>query len=178
MTAQLTSHNSPCRRKHCVKGAGDGCAPLGLPQEHQPLDPTCSLVVGGHHQQQDQCSTEEPAGGRGHIAWLRCGWSLERRRELAGGTEAQSGALRSRELLLCMVAGKARGPGKFPELRVPASGRKIAPRPRAEWVGDTRAREVPASSYCPAPSTMGTLGCPSPNSQEEGSDVCAEVTTC
>ena len=56
LTAQFTGHNSPC-----------------------------SLVVGGQQQQQDQCSTEEPAGGRGHGARLKCGWSLECPRKLVGG---------------------------------------------------------------------------------------------
>lgn len=72
------------------------------------------MVGGQQQQQQDQYSIEELASGGGHGAGPKSGWSLEHRKELAGGSEVQSEALRSWELLLCMTTGKATGTREIP----------------------------------------------------------------
>lgn len=71
-------------------------------------------MVGGQQEEQDQYSIEELASGRGHGSGPKSAWSLEHRRELAGGPEVQSGAVRSWELLLCMTTGKAPGIREIP----------------------------------------------------------------
>ena len=79
LTAQFTGHNSPCRRRHRVRGAGDGCAHLRLPQKHQPrirIPPVAWWLVASSSSRTSAALRSRQVGGAMALGWSVAGvWS-------------------------------------------------------------------------------------------------------